>query len=244
MTRSTNARVAGAAYLLYIGVAFPAMLIDERATRGEGLEAQLASMAQHTGDLRLSALLSLLGCMMAVVLAVTLYAVTRTEDEDVARLGLACRLAEGVLGAAGVQASARLLWLATAAGGTASDVAAAHTLGGFLLHSGEGWGVMIGGWFFAVGSTAFCWLLLRGRMIPVALAWLGVAASILAVLVLPLQFLGVVSGTVAQLIWIPMAAFEIPGGIWLLLKGVPERSAVLSAAGDDVARSGIHVPNR
>ncbi len=234
MTRSTNARVAGAAYLLYIAVAFPSMLIEGRATRGDGLEAQLASVAQHVADLRLAAVLSLLGCMMAVVLAVTLYAVTRTEDEDVARLGLACRLAEGIVGAAGVQASSRLLWLATAAGGSAGDAAAAHTLGGFLLHSGEGWGMMIGGWFFAVGSTAFCWLLLRGRMIPVALAWLGVAASMLAVLVIPLQFLAVVPGPVAQLVWVPLAAFEIPGGIWLLLKGVPERSVARSQPGDHV----------
>ncbi len=235
MTRSTNARVAGAAYLLYIGVAFPSMLIEGRATRGEGLEAQLASMAQHVADLRLAAVLSLLGCMMAVVLAVTLYAVTRTEDEDVARLGLACRLAEGIVGAAGVQAGfSQLLWLAQATSGAAGDVAAAHTLGGFLLHSGAGWGMLIGGGFFAVGSTAFCWLLLRGRMIPVGLAWLGVVASILPVLGLPLQLLGVLPGGVAQLMWIPMAAFEIPGGIWLLLKGVPERSVARSERGEDV----------
>ena len=35
--------------------------------------------------------------------------------------------------------------------------------------------------FFAVGSLLFSWLLLRGRMIPVGLAWLGVIASALLV---------------------------------------------------------------
>src|SRR5829696_5966273 len=45
--------------------------------------------------------------------------------------------------------------------------------------------------FFAVGSTLFCWLLLRGRLIPAALAWLGVLASVLLVVVLPLQLAGV-----------------------------------------------------
>jgi hypothetical protein len=57
-------------------------------------------------------------------------------------------------------------------------------------------------------------------MIPVALAWLGVLASVLLVVGLPLQMVGVLSGSVTQLMWIPMAAFEIPLALWLLIKGV------------------------
>jgi hypothetical protein len=74
--------------------------------------------------------------------------------------------------------------------------------------------------FFAMGSTLFSWLLLRGRMIPVPLAWLGVVASVLLVAGLPLQIAGTVSGPITQLMWLPMAAFEIPLGVWLLVKGV------------------------
>jgi hypothetical protein len=48
--------------------------------------------------------------------------------------------------------------------------------------------------FFAVGSTLFSWLLLRGRMIPVPLAWLGVLASVLLVVLLPLEAAGFVWG--------------------------------------------------
>jgi hypothetical protein len=40
--------------------------------------------------------------------------------------------------------------------------------------------------FFAVGSTLFAWLLLRARLVPVAVSWLGVIASALLVIVLPL----------------------------------------------------------
>ncbi len=243
MTRTTNARVAGGAYLVYIAVGVPAMVLSGRATRGQGLDAQLATLARHTADVRLSTLLALLGCMCALVLGVTLYRVTRDEDRDLAMLGLACRLGEGIVGAASVQTGSRLLWLAAAAGGSAGDVATAHALGDYLLHSGYGWSGLVGGWFFAVGSTAFCWLLLRGRMIPRVLAWLGVAASVLLVVGLPLQLLGVVPGLAAQLIWIPMAAFEIPGGIWLLLKGVPEWGALRSERGEEVVPSESHVPN-
>ena len=74
--------------------------------------------------------------------------------------------------------------------------------------------------FFAVGSLLFSWLLLRGRMIPVALAWLGVLASVLWVVGLPLQLIGILPDSVTWFIYIPMAAFEIPFALWLLIKGV------------------------
>jgi hypothetical protein len=49
---------------------------------------------------------------------------------------------------------------------------------------------------------------------------LGVVASILLVVGLPLRLVEVISGSVAQILWLPMALFEIPLGFWLLLKGV------------------------
>ncbi len=66
----------------------------------------------------------------------------------------------------------------------------------------------------------FSWLLLRGRMIPIGLAWLGVVASVLLVVGLPLRLVDVLDGAAVQLLWLPMALFEIPLGFWLLIKGV------------------------
>jgi len=43
MTRRTNAAIAGVTYLLYIAVAFPAMVIFEKATTGASVAARLAS---------------------------------------------------------------------------------------------------------------------------------------------------------------------------------------------------------
>ena len=116
MTRKTNARLAGFTFLFYIAVALPSMVLLDRATRGEGIAAKLASIAQHASDVRVAVVLSLLGCFSALVLAVTLYAITREVDADLAMLALTCRVAEGVISGISIQETLRLLWLATATG--------------------------------------------------------------------------------------------------------------------------------
>jgi hypothetical protein len=57
-------------------------------------------------------------------------------------------------------------------------------------------------------------------MVPVPLAWLGVVASVLLIVGLPLQLVGVLRGPVTQLMWLPGAAFEITLALWLLIKGL------------------------
>ena len=222
MTRTTNARVAGFTLLFYIAAGISSMVLFGRAVSGEGTAAKLASIAQHTSDVRILILLYLLQCFSAVVLAVTLYAITREQDADLAMLGLTCRLGEGVLAATGIPSTLGLLWLATATGPGAPDPAAAQALGTYLLTNY----VALTATFFAVGSLLFSYLFLRGRMIPLPLAWLGVAASALLVLGLPLQLAGFLRGQIPMLMWMPMLAFEVPLALWLLIKGVraPARS--------------------
>ena len=215
MTRTGNARLAGAAYLFYIAVAFPSMLLMDRATSGEGIAAKVATLTQHAGEMRLIAVLTLLSTLSALVLAVTLYALTRDEDPDLAMLGLTCRVTEGVTGAVSIPTNLGLLRMVTATGPNALDAAATQAVVAFVLN--QPW--LVGATFFAVGSTLFCWLLLRGRMIPTPLAWLGVIASILVVVCLPMQIGGVLEGPITQLMWLPMAAFEICVGVWWLIKG-------------------------
>jgi hypothetical protein len=226
MTRRTNARIAGFTFLFYIAVAFPGMVLLNRATGGEGIAAKLSSIAQHASDVRMAVVLELVGCFCALVLAVTLYSITRDQDPDLAMLAMTCRVAEGVIGAVSLPRPLGQLWLATAAGADAPDPAAANALAAVLLKLPD---PMLSAVFFAVGSLLFSYLLLRGRMIPVALAWLGVLASILAVAVLPLDFVGILRGPITKLVWLPMLAFEVPLGLWLIIKGVAIRPRRQSA---------------
>ena len=104
------------------------------------------------------------------------------------------------------------------AGVGAPDAVTANTLGAYLLMPAQD--TMLGAPFFAVGSMIFSYLLLRGRMVPIPLAWLGVLASVLLVVALPLQFAGFLKGPLTSLMYMPMLAFEVPLGLWLLIKGV------------------------
>ena len=172
MTRTVAARVAGFTFLFYIMVGISSM-----AGVFRGPAAELATYAQNAS---------------AVILALTLFVVTRMEQPVVAALGMIFRLAEGVLEPAldltGISVSRPSLVEAT---------------------------------LFAMGSTFFCWLLLRGRMLPRGLGWTGVVASVILVVGLPLQLGGLLGAPLTTLMWMPMLAFEVPAGLWLLAKGAP-----------------------
>ena len=71
MTRMTNARVAGSAFLLYIVLGLPAGMLMARATSAEGIAAKLVSVAQHANELRVAVVLVLFSSFCALVLGVT-----------------------------------------------------------------------------------------------------------------------------------------------------------------------------
>ena len=169
--------------------------------------------------MRLTVLLTLLDVASAVVLAVTLYALTREEDPDLALLALSCRLTEGVLNAVGAVRSLQLLSVAMASTTGAPGAAAAQAFGALLLQQ-SGSGFVIGASCFAVGSTIFSYLFLRARRIPIWLAWLGVLSSALLVVALPVQLAGFLSGPVTSYVWIPVALFQVALALWLIIKGV------------------------
>ena len=230
MTRTTNARLAGVTFLFYIAVGIASMVLFNQATRGaEGTAATLASIARHAPLVRLTAVLTLFTFFAAMVLAVTLYALTRDQDRDLALLALCCRAGEGVINGVATVRTLGLLSVATASVASATPNAAANALGEQLLKMG-GQYYLVGATCFAVGSAIYAYLFLRARSIPVALAGLGVFASILVAICVPLQLAGVVlPGWLALGLWLPMLVFEVTLALWLILKGVAAPSRAPSS---------------
>ena len=163
MTLRTNARIAGVTFLVYIAAGI-ASLILARQPAAVGVLTMVTSFS-------------------AIVLGVTLYAITHAEDPDLALLALACRIVESIPGVPG-------------------EI------------------------YFAVASTIFAWLLLRGALIPAVLAWLGVCSSGLLVVILPIQRAGLLGGpgswssSITWLLWLPALVFELALAAWLIVKGV------------------------
>jgi hypothetical protein len=199
MTRRATARIAGFTFLFYIAIGITGLVLPDGA--------------DTTG---IHVLLALVIFATALTLAVALYGFTRDEDRELALLALCCRASESLFAAFAPIVTLGLAWLGTtgSGAGTIPDPAAA-TLSE-LLRKVAGWNTTIASILFALGSTIFCYLMLRGRMIPMGLAWLGVVASVLLAIVMPLELAGYLPKSIAQYSWAPMAMFEIPLGIWLL----------------------------
>ncbi|MDL1894649.1 DUF4386 family protein [Anaerolineae bacterium CFX7] len=172
-SQRTYAQVAGFTFLFYIIAGISSM--------GLGSESQFSD------------LLLLFQSFSALVLGVTLFALTYKQGLALATLALTFRVVEGV-------------------------------------QYGES------AIYFAAASLLFAWLLLRGRMIPVPLAWLGVIASALLVVILPFQLAGLFGGAMlwsssgTWLVWLPMLVFEVVLALWLLIKGVHVESRKLVAS--------------
>jgi hypothetical protein len=204
------------------------VFLMNRATDAEGTTATLSCIAAHASDVRVAIILELLESFAALVLAVILYGITRYENSELAMLALVCRVCEGLVGALGIRNTLGLLWLAKAGAGADAPVpSTSDALGAFLLMPAQS--AMIGATFFAVGSMIFSYLMLCGRIVPTPLAWLGVLASVLLVVGLPLQLVGFVKEPMTGYIWLPMIAFQIPLGLWLLIRGVPKLTRKPSA---------------
>lgn len=218
-SRQFYAKVAGFTILFYIAVGLTTVTLSSRATGAEGTNAILADIASHATAVGMTVILELLECFSALVLAVTLYRLTRDESQELAMLGMVCRVCECVLAAVGIRTTLGLLWLATSGHAAAANGA----LGDFLLMPIPT--AMIGSPFFALGTMIFSYLMLRSRIVPVLLAGLGVVASALLVAGVPLQLAGFLKAPVTMWIWIPMFAFQFLLGLWLLIKGVARRAS-------------------
>src|SRR5262245_50763023 len=225
MTRRTNAGLAGYAFLAYIAAGITSMVLFHRVAGGDAIAAKLAGIAQHPNEVGVIMLLHMVECFSALTLAVTLHAITRDQDRDLALLAGVFRVVEGVNGGLSVPELSSLRWLATRNGPDAPDPSALHALGAYLFHGDLAYGAT----FFAFVSLIFAWLLLRGRMIPGVIAWIGVIASALLVVGLPLQLGGFLQGPITQVMWLPMLAFEVPVAVWFIVKGVAAPARVLDS---------------
>lgn len=222
MKIKTNARIAGFMFLFYIATGLTWLAVFDAGTGTGEIGTRLATIADHIPLMRLHVYLTLLMFVNAVVLGVTLYTLTRDVDGDLALMALSCRVGEGVINAIAAVVPVGLIWVATGVSTAESlDSGVANSIGAVLFRS-KVWFYYIAATCFAVGSALFCYLFVRARSIPVSLAWLGLMGSVLLVIALPADLTGYLTGVARDLVWMPIAVFEVVVGLWLLIKGVSD----------------------
>jgi hypothetical protein len=216
MTRAAVARTAGATFLLYIAVKIAGSILFEGSIGIGAAAGRLAAVAAHESDLRIATVLALTSCVFALVLGVLLYSYTRGSHPELSTLVLACRTAEAVLFGVYALGIVAAVFVATSSTPASRDVDARLVVA--IIRSTRQ-ATLVAVFFFAVGSAAFAWVLLRARLAPRPLAALGLAASLVPAAGMPLQIIGALRGFNTGLLWILMFSFEIALGIWLLTSG-------------------------
>ncbi len=110
-----------------------------------------------------------------------------------------------------------------------------HALAGLFLGA-QGPEFSMGLVFYAMGSTLFCYLLLKSRYIPRILAWWGLLGSVVSLLSSLTIIVFPAASGIAPNCYIPVGTFELVTGFWLLFRGIrlpriPNEPAVSSQPG-------------
>ncbi len=218
------ARLAGGMFLLVIAaVLVSSMFQGGGISPSDDIAGTLRSIADNAVGFRLSIVSLAIASIGTLVLASMLYALTKRRDENLAILALACRAVEAALYAIGILSVLILLSLSD------EPTAGEQELGAVVVDVAS-LSTNVGAIFFAVGSTVFAYLLLRARSVPVPFAALGVVASLILVIGVPLETAAgrTTADGASIILWLPMFVFEIATGVWLLVKGVrtPDMAAV------------------
>jgi hypothetical protein len=214
------ARLAGFMYLFILAVYLAGAMISSRFEVPGNIAETAHRVMEHETLFRFGLALGSLNALCAVLLAVSLYAVVRVIDKNLALLALAFQLVYAAAGAAldlidYVYLKQQIIAYSSGIVDT-RQLQAFADMHSFLQSAAMSMVVIL----YGAGSILFFYLFLKTNYIPRILAALGLFASVLV----PLT--GFVSLTLPhpskllQLGWLPMFAAEISVGLWLLFKGI------------------------
>ena len=202
-------------------------ILFAKATAGSDISQALSTLNRMIWTARVTVLLDLLQTVCAVVLAVTLYKLVEAVNPTLALLAMFFRLGEGLLGSLPLLSKLELIRLAT------THTVDSANASGYLLFGDEilqrpddGFSQFC----FVVGGSLFAYLFYRGRLIPRWLAGVGVVTIGVQSVVVPLHIATIVQGSLVNLLWMPILLYEIPLGIWLMVKGTKVASESITLA--------------
>ncbi|MBJ7313205.1 DUF4386 domain-containing protein [Rugamonas sp. CCM 8940] len=223
-TQIYYARIAGFVYLLLIVMYMSGEFIISGIV-GNGDFAAAARHAAASEHLyRFALTLQVLTPLCTTVLAYALYVALKPVNERLANLALLFRLGETFIGAIILIFSFEQLRIYTTYIGTGGGLAAGgteqwQTLLTLARHS-HFVGFNSSTLFFGCGSILFFSLFLKSAYLPKVQAVIGIAASVLVVLVSLTNFILPEHAALTQFGFAPMFVSEIVSGLYLLVRGI------------------------
>lgn len=232
----TAAKVAGILYLITTVMAAFAEFFVRAPLIVSGDAAQTASNIMANAQLfRVSIVCDLLMAAGVVILNLALYRLLAPVHRSLALLAASWRMFEVAVHAAITVSSFVVLRLLSDADYLdAFEPGQLQALARLFLGA-HGSGYIVALLFFGLGSTTYFYLLVRSRYVPRVIALLGVAGSALTVLfvlvrmlfpewetvaIAAIRALPAVPQALLAMVFVPILAFEVILGTWLLVKGV------------------------
>ena len=229
VTPRAEARMAGWTYLSYIVFAMSSSILFGKATAGNDLSQTLSTLNHMIWTARVTVLLNLLETVCALILAVTLYKLVKAVDPTLALLAMLFRLGEGILGSLPLLSKLELMRFATSSAAGSATAPSYVSLGNEILNRPDSG---FSEFCFVVGGFLFACLFLSGRLIPRWLAWTGVVTIGVQLIFVPLHIATMVPGSIVNWLWLPILLYEVPLGIWLIVKGTESQHDSLIPAGE------------
>jgi hypothetical protein len=216
------ARVAGFIYLfaMALGIFSQVFILGRVVVPGDAAATASNIMASE-GEFRLGIAVDVVTFVSDVVIAWAFYELLKPIDKSLALLGAFLRIADGSILA--VTTFSGLITLRLLSGVDylqAFDASQLQSLARLFV-SARGLGFDVGFVFLGLGSTVFAYLLFKSRYIPRALAGWGIFSSlVLAIGSLAMILFPGFAANASMIYMLPMFFYEVPLGLWFLIKGV------------------------
>jgi Domain of unknown function (DUF4386) len=227
------ARVAGVIYLsaMALSIFSQVFVLDRLIVQGDA-RATADNIVASEGLFRLGIAIDVIIAASDIVIAWAFYELLKTVDRSLALVGALLRVADGAILA--VTAFGALLTLRLLSGSDylrAFDSSQLQSLARLSV-SLRGSGFYVAFVLLGLGSAVFAHVLFKSRYVPRLLAGWGVFASC----VLALGSLAVIlsprfADNASLIYMLPMFFYEVPLGLWFLIRGVDLHALEAAAEG-------------
>ncbi|PSL41844.1 uncharacterized protein DUF4386 [Planomicrobium soli] len=217
-----TAKLIGVLFLLAAASAIAGVLLYDPILNSADY---LNQGSNHDNQVLLGAFMELILVVSAIGTATAMFPLLRKYDETIALLHVCFRFLEAIVITIGIVSVLALLTVSREfAAASAPDTAAFQAVGISLIAIHD-WTFMLGPLFFlGINTIMYSFIFFKSKLVPSALALLGITGAILVFICALLVLFGAIQqvSILGGLLALPIAVYEITLAVWLIRKGFNE----------------------